>query len=56
MKGWSGNKSLKDIANNVITLEPGTHTVVVKDQAGKELTSQKVFISAQEHKMIGLEL
>ena len=56
VKGWSGNKSLKDIANNVITLEPGTHTVVVKDQAGKELTSQKVFISVQEHKMIGLEL
>jgi len=56
VKGWSGNKSLKDIANNVITLEPGTHTVVVKDKTGKELTSQKVFISAQEHKMIGLEL
>ena len=37
----------------------GKYTAVVsigKDQAGKELTSQKVFISAQEHKMIGLEL
>ena len=56
VKGWSGNKDLKSIANNIITLEPGTHTIVVKDQTGKELTSQKVFISAQEHKMIGLEL
>lgn len=56
VKGWSGNKDLKAIANNIITLEPGTHTIVVKDQTGKELTSQKVFISAQEHKMIGLEL
>lgn len=56
IKGWSGNKNLKDIANNIITLEPGTHMVVVKDKTGKELTSQKVFISAQEHKMIGLEL
>lgn len=56
IKGWSGNRDLKSIANNIITLEPGTHTVVVKDKNGKELTSQKVFISAQEHKMIGLQL
>ncbi len=56
VKGWSGNKDLKSLANNVITLEPGTHTVTVKDETGKELTSQKVFISAREHKMIGLEL
>lgn len=56
VKGWSGNRNLKSIANNVITLEPGTHSVVVKDNSGKELTSQKVFISAQEHKIIGLEL
>ena len=56
VKGWSGNKDLKSLSKNIITLEPGTHTVVVKDNTGKELTSQKVFISSQEHKMIGLEL
>jgi hypothetical protein len=56
VKGWSGNKDLKSLSKNIITLEPGTHTVVVKDNTGKEITSQKVFISSQEHKMIGLEL
>lgn len=56
VKNWSGEKDLRSLANSIITLEPGTHTVVVKDIHGKELTSQKVFISAQEHKMIGLEL
>ena len=44
---------IKKTAQNTITLKPGTHTLKVSAD-GKEIYSQKVFISAQETKIIKL--
>lgn len=46
-------RDIKKTAQNTITLKPGTHTLKVSAD-GKEIYSQKVFISAQETKIIKL--
>lgn len=47
-------RRIKQTARNTIALTPGTHVVTVTDRSGKELVSKKIFVSAQEHKIIDL--
>ncbi len=52
-KAWRKDRNIRQTALNTIVTTPGTHDVVVKI-SGKEVYSKKVFISAQEHKVIEL--
>lgn len=54
VQDWNNVKSLKAVANNVVNVKPGTHEVIVRDQKGNQLYQGKIFVSAQEHKMIKL--
>lgn len=45
------NRNIKATSRNTITLAPGTHTVVAT-AAGKQVYSGKIFVSAQDHKVI----
>ena len=46
-------RDIKKTAQNTITVKPGTHTLKVS-AGGQEKLSQKIFISAQETKIIKL--
>lgn len=49
----SSDRDIKATSLNTISLTPGTHDIkVIKD--GNEIFSKKLFISAQEHKIIDL--
>lgn len=52
-KAWRKDRNIKKTAQNTIFLAPGQHNVVVS-MNGKEVCNKKVFISAQEHKVIEL--
>ncbi len=52
-KAWLKDRKIKKTAQNTIFLTPGQHIVVVT-MDGKEICNKKVFISAQEHKVIEL--
>ncbi len=52
-KAWRKDRNIKKTAQNTIFLSPGQHHVVVS-MNGKEVCNKKVFISAQEHKVIEL--
>lgn len=52
-KAWRKDRNIKQTARNTIYLTPGQHSIVVT-MDGKEVCSKKVFISAQEHKVIEL--
>lgn len=52
-KAWRKDRNIKKTAQNTIFLTPGQHNVVVS-MNGKEVCNKKVFISAQEHKIIEL--
>lgn len=52
-KAWRKDRNIKKTAQNTIFLTPGQHNVVVS-MNGKEVCNKKVFISAQEHKVIEL--
>ena len=52
-KAWRKDRNIKKTAQNTIFLSPGQHTVVVT-MDGKEVCNKKVFISAQEHKVLEL--
>lgn len=54
VQGWSNNKDLKDLSGSVIKLEPGTHEVLVKNKKGEQVYQKKIFVSAQEHKLVQL--
>ena len=42
------------MAGSFISLDPGSHKVVVKDKSGKELCTHEIKVAAREHKMIAL--
>ncbi len=46
-------RDIKKTAQNTITVKPGSHTVKVT-VSGNEVYSQKIFVSAQESKIIKL--
>ncbi len=52
-KAWRKDRNIKKTAQNTIFLTPGQHDLIVTAN-GKELCNKKVFISAQEHKVIEL--
>lgn len=52
-KAWRKDRNIKETARNTIYLTPGQHSVVVV-MNGNEICDKKVFISAQEHKVIEL--
>lgn len=52
-KAWQKNRNIKKTAQNTICLSPGQHDISVTAE-GKEICHKKVFISAQEHKVIEL--
>ena len=52
-KAWRKDRNIKKTAQNTIFLAPGQHNIVVR-MNGKEVCNKKVFISAQEHKVIEL--
>ena len=52
-KAWRKDRNIKKTAKNTIIVSPGQHSVVVTI-GGKEVYNKKVFISAQEHKVVEL--
>lgn len=52
-KAWHKDRKIKETTENTIFLTPGQHTIVV-NMNGKEVCNKKVFIAAQEHKVIEL--
>ena len=52
-KAWQKNRNIKKTAQNTIFISPGQHDVTVV-MNGKEVCHKKVFVSAQEHKVIEL--
>lgn len=52
-RAWQKDRKIKKTAQNTIFIAPGQHDVtVVMD--GKEVCHKKIFVSAQEHKVIEL--
>ena len=47
------DKKIKEIADNIITLPPGTHEVTVT-RNGKQVYRNRISVSAREHKVIKL--
>lgn len=52
-KAWQKDRNIKKTAQNTIFIAPGQHNVVVK-MNGVEVFQKKIFVSAQEHKVIEL--
>ncbi len=52
-KAWRKDRNIRKTAQNTIFTTPGTHEITVRIK-GNEVYSKKVFISAQEHKVIEL--
>ena len=52
-KAWHKDRDIKKTTQNTISLTPGQHNVSVT-MNGEEVYNKKVFISAQEHKVIDL--
>ena len=52
-KAWRKDRDIRKTVQNTIVMTPGTHQIVVKVN-GSEVYAKKVFISAQEHKIIEL--
>lgn len=52
-KAWQKDRNIKKTSQNTIIISPGQHDVVVM-MNGKEIYHKKVFVSAQEHKVIEL--
>lgn len=52
-KAWRKDRDIRKTVQNTIVMAPGTHEITVKLD-GKEVYAKKVFISAQEHKIIEL--
>ncbi|MBO5595712.1 MAG: hypothetical protein J5917_02935 [Bacteroidales bacterium] len=50
----SGSTNIQQMAGSFISLDPGSHKVVVKDKSGKELCTHEIKVAAREHKMIAL--
>lgn len=52
-KAWRKDRDIRKTAQNTIFMTPGAHEITVKAD-GNEIYAKKVFISAQEHKIIEL--
>lgn len=52
-KAYKSDRSIKQTARNSIRVKPGTHEVTVV-AGGMQIYSQKLYISASEHKIVGL--
>jgi archaellum component FlaG (FlaF/FlaG flagellin family) len=52
-KAWRKDRNIKATALNTIYLAPGQHDITVVID-GQEVHQQKIFVSAQEHKVIEL--
>lgn len=52
-KAWQKDRNIKKTSQNTIIISPGQHDVVVMMNE-KEVCHKKVFVSAQEHKVIEL--
>lgn len=52
-KAWRKDRKIKKTAKNTIYLAPGRHEVVVL-RGGHEIYHKKLFVSAQEHKIVEL--
>lgn len=50
---WKKDRNIKKTAKNTIYIAPGQHEVMVQIE-GKEVCHKKIFVSAQEHKIIEL--
>lgn len=46
-------RNIKETAKNTLTLSPGSHVIKV-ERMGQEVYSKTIFVSAQEHKIVGL--
>ncbi len=52
-KAYKSDRNIKETARNTIRVTPGTHEVSV-EAGGRQIYSQKLYISASEHKVVGL--
>ncbi len=52
-KAWTTDRKIKETAKNTIILTPGQHSIVVTKD-GQQIYSKKIFVSAQDHKVIEL--
>lgn len=52
-KVFRAERNIKKTSQNTLKVTPGTHDVKV-ERNGKEVYAKKIFVSAQEHKIVDL--
>ncbi len=54
VKSPGGTQNIKSLSNDILTVDPGSHEVVVKNKQGVQVYKGRISVSAQEHKVINL--